>query len=584
MKSFHCAILVCLIAGWNCSAVSSGEATFPGDRDPEEVRIVLKSQPPTLNPLLSVQSMTRYVAEHIFQTLNHQNATTLSLDPALASVPEVETLPDGQLYYTYHLDTLARWPNGSRVTAADVIFSLKALLNPLVKAGPYRSYYGMVSDIEVLSPDSLSFRFLVDRPYFLTAHAIGDLYVYPRYAYDPDNLLGPVPLAELTRGKEDDLLDKWKDPLRRFADDFSRRDRGYDPDLIVGSGPYRLRRWEIGQRIQLELREDYWGQERREDYLVGVPKSLSFEIIPDYTTTANALRDQLVDVVVDMPTAQYLQLREEDYLTALYDFISVPSSRYYAILFNQEDPLMADSLTRKALAHLVDVDRIMERFFSDLAERVTGPVLPSKSYYNADLNPLAYDPELARALLAEAGWRDADGDNVLEREVNGELQVLQFTLLSYQNPASEGVSILLQEAAREVGVDIRVQRLESITLLERLNAGNFTASFYGLSLEPTADDFSQVWASTAVPPGGTNRGNFSNPEADSLIRQIAATNDSAARAPLYRRFQEIVYANQPMIFLYWPRSPLVVSKRLDYKLNPIAPHLYFNALRVRPTS
>ena len=584
MKCLYCVILASLLAGWSCSADPSGKAEFPADRDPEEVRVVLKSEPPTLNPLLSVQSITRYVAEQIFQTLNHQNAITYNLDPELASLPVVETLPDGRLSYTYQLDSLARWPNGSRVTAADVIFSLKAMLNPLVDAGPYRPYYKMISDVEILSADSLDFRVLTERPYLLTLQALGDLYVFPRYAYDPKNLLGDLPLTVLTRPTESDNPAQWEERMRRFADDFNSPARGYDPDLVVGSGPYELRSWEAGQRIELELRDDYWGKHRAEDYMVGVPKLLSFDIMSDNMTTANALRDQLVDVVVDMPTAQYLQLRDESYLSSLYDFVSVPSLRYYSILFNQDDPLLQDSLTRRAFAHLVDVDRIMQRFFPDLAQRVTGPVLPTKSYYNADLAPLTYDPARARRLLAEAGWSDSDGDNILDREVNGELQVLRFTLLSYPNPTSEGVSILLQEAAREVGADIQIQKQEGRTLIDRLDEGKFTASFYGLGFEPSPDDFSQLWASTAVPPGGTNRGNFSNPEADSLIRQIAATTDSAARAPLYRRFQEIVYENQPMIFLYSPRAPLVISKRLDYKLISIAPHLHFNALRVRPTS
>lgn len=550
----------------------------------EEVHIVLKSEPPTLNPLLNVQSITRYVAEHIFQTLNHLDPQSYELDPALASVPTVETLADGTLAYGYRLDTLARWPDGSRVTAADVIFSLKVLLNPLVNAGPYRPYYSMVSDIEVTSPDSLSFRVLTKRPYLLSAQAIGDLYVFPRYAYDPGGLLDDVALSQLTDAENAELLAETDVRLQQFADDFNRPARGYDPELIVGSGPYELQSWKPGQRINLRRRDSYWATDRKQNYLQAVPQSISFDIMSDNTTTANALRDQLVDVVVDMPIDQFLQLREEAYLQKLFDFVSVPGFRYYSILLNQEDPLLADSLTRRALAHLVDVDLIIDKFFPDLAVRVAGPVLPSKSYYNTSLPPLAYDPDLAGRLLAEAGWSDSNGDGILDREISGERRELSFTLLSYLNPTSEGVCVIVAEAARKLGIDIQVVRQESRTLIDRLNAGNYAASFYGLGFEPSPDDFSQLWASTAIWPSGTNRGNFANAEADSLIRRIAATTDSAARAPLYRRFQEIVYENQPMIFLYSPRSPLVIAKRLDYQLQSLAPHLYFNALRVRPTS
>ena len=568
-----------------CSGETVPAGEFPSQREREEVRIVLKSEPPTLNPLLTVQSVTRYVSEHIFQTLNYQDPRTFELTPALASVPESTTLSDGSIAYDYRLDSLARWPNGSRVTAYDVIFSLKALLNPFVDAGPYRSYYSMVSDIVVTSPDSLSFQVITKRPYVLATEAIGDLYVYPRYAYDPQGYLDDVSLLGLTSVEADvDPPSGEEEPLVRFATAFNNPERGYDPEQIIGSGPYELESWQSGQRIKLRLRDDYWAKEKKEDYLKAVPKQLTFEIITDNTTTANALRDQLVDVVIDMPIDQYLNLSKEDYLGEMYDFVSMPSLKYYSILLNQSDPLLADSLTRKALAYLVDVDLIVDNFFPDLAQRVSGPVLPSKSYYNKELKTIPYDLDKARDLLARAGWADTNGNGILDKKIRGEVRELSFNLLTNTNPTNEGICLYIAQTAARVGIDMEVIRQEGHRLIERLNSGQFTASFYGLLFEPSPDDFSQMWLSTSVPPQGTNRGFFRNPEADSLIRQIAATTDSVARAPLYMRFQEIVYENQPMIFLYSPDVPLVIAKRLDYTLISLAPNLYFNALRVRETS
>ena len=568
-----------------CSGKTVPAGEFPSQREREEVRIVLKSEPPTLNPLLTLQSVSRYVSEHIFQTLNYQNPRTNELMPALATVPETTTLSDGTIAYDYRLDSLARWPNGSRVTAHDVIFSLKALLNPHVDAGPYRSYYSMVSDVLVTSSDSLSFRVLTKRPYVLAREAIGDLYVYPRYAYDPDGYLDNIPLVRLTSETVKDLLESEEDgPLSRFATAFNRPERGYDPEQIVGSGPYKLESWQSGKRIKLRLRDNYWATDRKEDYLKAVPERLTFEIISDNTTTANALRDQLVDVVIDMPIDQYLNLSQEEYLGEMYDFVSMPSLKYYSILLNQSDPLFADSLTRKALAYLVDVDLIVDNFFPDLAQRVTGPVLPSKSYYNKDLKTIPYDVDKARKLLARAGWADTNGNGILDKKIRGEVRELSFNLLTTPNPTNEGICLYIAQTAAQVGIDMEVIRQEGHRLIERLNSGQFTASFYGLLFEPSPDDFSQMWLSNSVPPDGTNRGFFRNPEADSLIRQIAATTDSVARAPLYKRFQEIVYQNQPMIFLYSPEVGMVIAKRLDYTLISLAPNLHFNALRVRETS
>lgn len=569
-----------------CSGRTASVGEFPDQREREEVRIVLKGKPPTLNPLLTTSSVSRYITEHIFQTLNYRNPTTYELSPALASLPEVRELSNGKTSYDYRLDSLAMWPNGSRVTAYDVIFTLKALLNPLIeKAGPYQSYYSMVSDVLVTSPDSLSFSVVTNRPYFLATESIGDLYVYPRYAYDPHGYLDEVSLAELTSYTPDetDWIEE-NESLARFAQSFTNPEKGYIPSQIVGSGPYELESWQSGKTIKLRLREDYWARDRKEDHLRATPKWLTFEIITDNTTTANALRDQLVDVVIDMPLDQYLKLKEEDYLGEMYDFVTLPSLKYWSILLNQSDPLLADSLTRKALAYLVDVDGIVDNFFPGLARRVTGPVLPSKAYYNEGLQPIPYDPDKAKELLARAGWSDTNGNGILDKEIRGEVREMSFDLLTNSNPTNQGICLYIAQTASQVGVDVQVVRQESLRLLERLNTGQYTASLYGLLFEPTPDDFFQTWHSASVPPAGSNRGFFRSAEADSLIRQIAVTTDSVARAPLYKRFQEIVYQDQPMIFLYTPDVSLVISKRLDYTLISLAPNLHFNALRVRETS
>jgi peptide/nickel transport system substrate-binding protein len=97
-------------------------------------------------------------------------------------------------------------------------------------------------------------------------------------------------------------------------------------------------------------------------------------------------------------------------------------------------------------------------------------------------------------------------------------------------------------------------------------------------MDPNPDEFTQVWASTSVPPAGSNRSGFANKEADRLIKEIAGTMKASDRDPLYRRFQEIIYENQPMVFLFSPATRLVVSKRLKYSTTSLSPGLDFNAL------
>ncbi len=103
----------------------------------------------------------------------------------------------------------------------------------------------------------------------------------------------------------------------------------------------------------------------------------------------------------------------------------------------------------------------------------------------------------------------------------------------------------------------------------------------GMGLDPNPDEFTQVWASTSVPPNGTNRTGFANAEADRLIKQIAVTVSDKDRAPMYRRFQEIIHEEQPMVFLISPATRMVVTKRFAYSTSPISPGVKFGAFEKR---
>ena len=583
---FHLLILTalsCGILGCGGAGESGSGQTITGDYVGEgsEVKICLRSEPIGLNPILSVQNISRYVSEQIFQTLNDQDSRTFELVPLLASVPEVREEDDGTTSYSYRIDSMATWPDGSPVVGTDVLFSLKALMNPFVDSGPYRPYYEMVKDVLLDTADARSFRVITKYPYILAAQAIGDLYVYPEYAYDPDGLLREMSLQDLTSPEKVAALERENDNLSAFAETFNSPAVRFDPDKIIGSGPYRLTEWYEGQELSLERRPDYWAANRTEDRLTAVPDRLTFVIIQDPGTTLNALRDRAVDVVIDMPEDLFQRLRYDDYLGGYYNFEAVPGFRYFSILLNQDDPLLADSVTRRALAYTVDVDAIIKQLLPGLARRIVGPVLPTKTYYNNELPVIPYNLGKARELLAESGWSDTNGDGIVDKLIDGERRELSFRLLSYPTPTSEAVSIVIAQGARSVGVDIEVVKQEPRALLAALDAGNFSASFYGQGFEPTPDDFAQVWSSTSVPPAGTNRGNFSNPEADRLIQEIARTTDTEDRAVLYRRFQEIIYRNQPMIFLYSPFDRLVISKRFEYNLSSIAPNLKFNAIQTK---
>ncbi|TXF90850.1 hypothetical protein FUA23_05270 [Neolewinella aurantiaca] len=545
------------------------------------LRVALRQEPEGLNPVLTAQADSRYVRELIFQTLNGQDPETFEVIPLLATTPDVRKESGGGVSYSYEIDPNAKWPNGLPVTAADVVFSLKAMMNPEVESGPYKPYYYNIESVITSPGNERRFRVMTRRPYLLAKQSIASLTVYPEYVYDPQQLLRKVRLSDLTDEKTAARLKGKDENLIAFAKEFNDISTATEPDKVVGSGPYRLLSWEAGQRLTLEQRPDYWAKDTRKEELQGKPEQIIFEFIPDPQTTVNALRDEKVDFALNLSAGQFRELREDDFLKARYDFATVPGTSYFGLTMNMREGIFKDKATRQAMAHLVDVDAIIEQFFPNgLASRVHGPVLSGKDYY-ADLPHKDYSPEKALALLESAGWEDTNGDGTLDKEIDGARKEFKFKFLTFPSPEAEGIGALMKEWMAEAGIEVEVVAMPGRALYEELNKGDFDMGLQGMGLDPNPDEFTQVWASTSVPPNGTNRTGFANAEADRLIRSIASTVNDKDRAPMYQRFQEIIHEEQPMVFLISPATRMVVSKRFSYSTSPISPGVRFGAFEQR---
>lgn len=580
---FYCCLLaVSVFACRENPSEASGEvdvAAVTFRHTDNVLRIAQRAEPVTLNPLLAFDPASRYVREMIFQTLNSRDPETMESVPLLAGLPDIRQEANGGASYSFLIDEAATWPNGMPVTAADVIFSLKVVLNPLVPAGPYRSYYDMVDNVITTPSNAKRFRVTTRRPYLLAEESLASLPIYPEYAYDPEGLLRSVRLQDLTDPAKAQRLADQGGALKAFAEQFTAPALGRDPQKVIGSGPYALVSWEDGQQITLQRRPDYWAADRESSWLVARPAEIAFTFIAEEATMVNALRDEQVDVALGLGVDQFQKLRDDAYLTERYDFATVPSLSYFGLLFNQQHPLLRDVKTRRALALLTDVDALINQLLPGLAERVNGPVLPSKTYYNDRLPILEYDPDTAIELLAEAGWGDSDGDGILDQLIDGKQEPFRFTFLCPASRTSEEIATLFQDWLSDVGIEMTIDRQDRRALGENLNKGNFAMTILGQGFNPTPDEFTQVWASSSVPPNGTNRSGFSDSEADGLIRKIRTTLSAEERDPLYRRFQEILYDNQPMIFLFSPLDRLVVSHRFDFTPKSVRPNLNFNDLQ-----
>ncbi len=580
-----CLLLLLLTGCGGCTEQEPEGPKIAFKHQDNTVRVRLPAEPTALNPYLSTQGYSRYVTDLMFQSLTDFDPETLELLPLLATaapvIEEIDLAGRQVVDYTYEIRPEAAWDNGSPVTSADLAFTLKCIFNPAVNAAPYRGFYDM---IEAFTPDPANerrFTIRTNRPYILTEAALGSLIPYPAYRYDPDGIMGEIEINDLLAAKEGDpvLADE---RLTRFAELMNGADYSRENTVVGGSGPYRLLSWSTGERVMLERKKDWWGDQLDNKLLKAYPDTVIFEIIPDQVTASNALKDEQLDVALELDIEQFVAMRDNAFVTERYDLVTEEAYNYYFININEEKPALSDPKTRRALAHLLDIDAIVDEVYEGMATRINGPFLPSKPYYDTSLEPLSFDADLADKLLAEAGWADSDGDGTLDRQMDGRQVNLELDFLAFTGSSfSQKLALYIQDGARQAGVKINIVSQEARTAFADVVAGNYDLFGAGFGSEPLPDDPYQLWSTASFPPNGSNRSRFGNAESDSLINQIRTTLDPAERAPLYKKFQRMVYDDQPMIFLFVPQVRLAVSKRFDYETTSLTPGVQVKMMRRR---
>ncbi|MBK8879558.1 MAG: hypothetical protein IPN74_13735 [Haliscomenobacter sp.] len=205
-----------------------------------------------LNPFLVATNYGRVVVENMFMYLlaYAPNDLSISTDLAVARpvVKDVTSGPyAGGVSYTFEILPEAVWDNGQPVTGNDYLFSVKALLNPMVQAAAVRAYLADLADVQVDPSNPKKFTVILRQKSFLGEETVGGLFaILPEYLFDPKGLLKNIPLSALTDAELAEELAKEEPRLQDFAESFNSDPFSRDPALLKGSGPYELVSWEAG--------------------------------------------------------------------------------------------------------------------------------------------------------------------------------------------------------------------------------------------------------------------------------------------------------------------------------------------------
>ena len=257
-------------------------------------------------------------------------------------------------------------------------------------------------------------------------------------------------------------------------------------------------------------------------------------------------------------------MQKDAKLTGIYTFSTVPTNNVAFLGLNCKDPKLNDRRTRRAIAHLLNTTDLIKTIMNGFAEPCATPFLPSKSYYDATIKNPEYSPEKAKALLAEAGWKNTNGDSTLDKRINGKQTefVLRYCFAS-ANAAAKNIGLILQDDAKKIGIKIELVPLEIKAFNEALKKRDFDLFLGQHGLSAALDDPKESWATVNNTPDGGNRVQFENKSADALMDKIRSELDPTKRDALYKQFQKLIADEQPAIFLFSTKDRIVLNKRFE---------------------
>ena len=299
-----------------------------------------------------------------------------------------------------------------------------------------------------------------------------------------------------------------------------------DGNATVGTGPFRLVEYVENERMELDAYDDYWA---------GKPASrhVTIRSISDLDASSLALQKGELDACYGLS----YDARDLFDGTPGFKISQAATSRVYKIYFNHEHAFTGDPTFRKAVCMAVDRANYAAVLVNG-AGTPTKSTFPAVTAFGGDAlapNVPDFDMDGARALLAENGYADTDGDGIIEKDgVPVSLQII-----TYGRTGLPQSSQALQSALRQLGMDVSFEQLESTE--ERAASGAYDLSVYAEVTLPTGDPYSYLMNNYST--GGTqNFGKYSDPQVDELLGSLATEFDTAKRAELASRIDSLVLA------------------------------------------
>ncbi len=550
----------------------------------------LISEPDNLHPSNGGSSPRSEIFLHTQSYLLVTDYEKQEIAPGLVTdLPRIS--PDG-LRFTYTLREEPRWDNGESLSVDDIIFTAMAHKCPLTNNPAVKSYWKNLENILPDSNNALTFTLVMREPHIQNISFLTSFCIMQRSFHDPKNTLANFSFrqfddSEFQADKQQTLVD--------WANNFNDEKYGRDPKWLNGLGQYKVTRWEPGQSVTIVKKQNSWNKNSNSPRDLALPEQMIFKVNKDENSVQLEFKTQALDVSTNLSTGTFISLLESPEVVSNYHHVLSLTYNYTFIGFNEKpdgvkrNKLFTDKNVRRALAHISPVDdliKIVYKAYSSNCRRMITNVSPLKSEFHAGLKAITLDFEKARELLNKAGWNDSDADGILDKMIDGKLVLMKADLI-YMNtsPDWRDMAIIIAESYSKAGIKLELKPVDLRVFVESGRSHDYDLMLGSWGGTAYPEDFTQVWHTKSWTGNGSNYSGFGNEASDALIDSIKTELDPEKRKKLVMRFQEMVYDDQPFVFLYCNMRRNLVHKRFgNVNLFADRPGLLLNTFKLLSTT
>jgi peptide/nickel transport system substrate-binding protein len=487
--------------------------------------VAVPQEPVSLNPLY-LEGPTAYTYSGLmYSYLTNYDSNGNIVGDLAAQVPTVANggISRDGTQLTYHLRRNARWQDGYPVTARDVVFTYHAVMNPSNTVG-YRYGYDRVSSVRAADDYTVV--------------------VTLKYPFSP--------IVSFFFGGDSNYPILPAHLLQKYGS----LDHVAFNSQPVGSGPFRLARWERGDHLEFSANGEYYR---------GKPglRRLILPFITNDATTLNELRTGEVDAAFSVNASQIAELRS----IPDHKILITPVPYFYGLSFNMEDPLIGDLNIRRAFALAIDRRTLVSKISLGLYDPDTGPRGLFTWAYDPTVKTASYDPKRAAQLLSDDGWILGPGGIRMKNRAPLKIQ-LAF-------PAGDDImarfGVAIAAAERAVGIEVSTKtyaRAQFQAVDGPILQGHYQVGLYNYqaSYDP---DASWLLGCDQRSPRGFNEARYCSAEVDAALKRGVTSFDRAARIAAYRDVQERIARDLPYYFVCQISEVDVIPSQLTGYARPL---------------